>query len=111
MTTHSFILLFFLLHLSIYAQSQVKGSLASKDTATLSVIRIFPDSFPSVSVVFKAETRKGDPVWNLTKERVVVKEDAQQCQIISLEKISKDNPIYISVVIDHSGSMLDDNVL
>ena len=52
------------------AQPQkVKGQVASTDTADLSILNVYPSTFPDVSVVFRAETRKGEPVWNLSKEK------------------------------------------
>jgi Ca-activated chloride channel family protein len=92
--------------LSVFGQTEkVKGNLSTVDTADLTILNIYPDSFPNVSVVFKAETRKGEPVWNLTKEKMTVKENSQKCDVISLEQISKNKPINLGIVIDHSGSM------
>lgn len=86
----------------------VKGRLAATDTASLSIINIYPDSFPGVSVVFKAETLKGEPLWTLTKEKMLVKEDDKKCAVVSLEQLSKNKTINIGIVIDHSGSMAED---
>jgi len=95
-----------------FAQTEkVKGTLTTIDTADLTILNIYPDSFPNISVLFRAETRKGEPVWNLTKEKMRVKENAQNCNIISLEPISKNKPIHLGIVIDHSGSMLQDQTL
>jgi Ca-activated chloride channel family protein len=88
---------------------KVKGKLSASDTIDLSVINIYPDSFPNVSVIFKAETKKGEPVWNLIKEKMTINENSQKCEIISLEQISKNKSINIGIVIDHSGSMIQDN--
>lgn len=103
------LILFFLtttFSLSVFGQTEkVKGNLSTADTADLTILNIYPDSFPNVSVVFKAETRKGEPVWNLTKEKMTVKENSQNCDVISLEQISKNKPINLGIVIDHSGSM------
>jgi Ca-activated chloride channel family protein len=95
--------------LSSYTQNdKIKGNLTTSDTADLTILNIYPDAFPNVSVVFKAETRKGNPVWDLTKEKMKVKENSQECKVISLERISKTKPINIAIVLDHSGSMLSD---
>ena len=95
--------------LTVFGQSEkVEGNLSTADTADLTILNIYPDSFPNVSVVFKAETRKGEPVWNLTKEKMKVKENLQNCDVISLEQISKNKPINLGIVIDHSGSMQED---
>ena len=106
--TTFFLAIFF--SLSVIGQTEkVKGNLSTIDTADLTILNIYPDSFPNVSVVFKAETRKGEPVWNLTKEKMTVKENSQNCDVISLEQISKNKPINLGIVIDHSGSMQQDN--
>ncbi len=99
------------INLALGQTDKVQGKLSSLDTADLTILNIYPDSFPTVSVVFKAETRKGEPVWNLTKEKMKVKENALNCNVISLEQISKKKAINIGVVIDHSGSMQMDKTL
>jgi len=107
-STTFFLAIFF--SLSVIGQTEkVKGNLSTIDTADLTILNIYPDSFPNVSVVFKAETRKGEPVWNLPKEKMTVKENSQNCDVISLEQISKNKPINLGIVIDHSGSMQQDN--
>lgn len=87
---------------------KVKGELTTTDTVNLTIINIFPDSFPRVSVVFKAETESKNPTWSLTKEKMIVKENSQPCKVISLEQISKNKAINLGIVIDHSESMLYD---
>jgi Ca-activated chloride channel family protein len=88
------------------AQPQkVKGQVASTDTADLSILNVYPSTFPDVSVVFRAETRKGEPVWNLSKEKMRVTENGRTCDVISLDHLSANKPIVLGVVIDHSGSM------
>lgn len=39
---------------------------------------------------------------------MIAKENSQICEVVSLEQISKNKPINIGIVIDHSGSMLYD---
>ena len=89
-------------------QDKVKGKLSSKDTADLTILKIAPANFPEVSVLFKAETRKGEPVWNLTKEKMNVLENEQACKVVLLEPVTKNKPINLGIVIDHSGSMAFD---
>ena len=98
-----------IISLSVFGQTEkIKGKLTTADTAELTILNIYPDSFPTVSIVFKAEKTNGEPVWNLTKEKMRVKENSQNCDVISLEQISKNKPINLGIVIDHSGSMLID---
>jgi len=87
---------------------KVQGTLSTVDTAELTILNIYPESFPNVSVVFKAERRNGEPVWNLTKEKMKVRENSQNCDVISIEQISRNRPINLGIVIDHSGSMMED---
>ena len=89
-------------------QDKVKGKLSSKETADLTILKIAPANFPDVSVLFKAETRKGEPVWNLTKEKMNVLENEQACKVVLLEPVTKNKPINLGIVIDHSGSMAYD---
>lgn len=105
------LLLFFFTATLLRAQPAVEGEIRAADTVRLSVIGVYPDSFPSVSVIFKAETPQGEPLWNLTTESVSVNEDSMSCKIISVEKISKNVTINTALVIDHSGSMSEDEPL
>ena len=91
---------------------KAKGTVTTKDTANLSILNIYPELFPDISVVFKAEKSNGEPVWNLTKDKMIVNENKQHCDVVSLEQVSKNKPINIGIVIDHSGSMqMDDSQL
>lgn len=93
----------------IHGQSErVQGQVQTRDTANISIIKIFPDSFPAVGVVFRAENRSGQPIWGLTKEKMIVKEDNSQCCVRSLKQLSQNQPIDICLVMDHSGSMIFD---
>jgi Ca-activated chloride channel homolog len=102
----SLILLFLGLQTGAFAQTQkVQGQISSKTAAELTILSIVPDSFPTISAVFRAETSKGEPVWNLTKEKMRVMENDEACEVISLRPIAQEKPIVMAVVIDHSGSM------
>lgn len=87
------------------------GQLLAKDTFKLDVIRVYPDSFPNISIVFKAENKFGIPLWDLKQKDMQIKEDDLDCKIVSLEKISKQKTVLLELVIDHSGSMEMDNAL
>ena len=101
------LLLVLLFQSSLYAQ--VKGSISTKDTAKISILGVYQDQFPNISVVFRAEHINGNPVFGINKSVVNVYEDRKKCEVISIQEISKQKPINISVVFDHSGSMLYDN--
>ncbi|MEW6467932.1 MAG: VWA domain-containing protein [Bacteroidota bacterium] len=107
--TYVYIFLFCLSGSLSFSQEVVrKGRLLAKDTFDLSVIRVFPDSFPDISIVFKAENKSGIPLWNLTKDQVTVKEDSLDCSVVFFDKITRQKPVLMQFVIDHSGSMKDD---
>jgi len=100
------------LSVSCYCQpNKVKGQLSTTDTADISILNIYPDSFPTVSVIFKANTRKGEPLWKLKKEQLIINENREKCEVISLKQISKIKPIYLGIVIDHSGSMAGNSLI
>lgn len=101
----------FFLSVSIFAQAPAQGKLSSVDTTKLSVISVTPDSFPRVSLLFKAATQSGKPIWNLSALDLRVEENGQACKVVSLEKISKSKPVKVMLVVDHSGSMESDAVL
>ncbi len=90
----------------ISAQAQrAKGELSSTRVVNLDIMRVFPSKLPEVSLVFRAEDLDGKPVWDLEKEHLIVEEKGKPCEITSLEPISKNTPINVGIVIDHSGSM------
>jgi|GEM_PF-732777 len=107
----TFLFFLVLLCLSRSQAQQADGLLSSRDTAKLSIIRVAPDSFPHVRLLFKAEDRNRQPLWNITKEKVSVTENGQSCAIVTLQKVSQSTPIHFLLVLDHSGSMATDRRL
>jgi Ca-activated chloride channel family protein len=91
------------------AQDKVDLNLKSKDTASLNIIRVYPDDFPKVSIVFNAETSTGEPIWNLSRQQVQIFEGLNPCPIHCLRRISENESVKIGLVVDHSGSMAEDN--
>lgn len=83
--------------------------MTTKDTIEFKIINVLPDSFPKVSIIFKGHKSNGDPIWNLKKEDFKVYENNVESEIKSLTPISKNKPINVSIVLDHSGSMFEDN--
>lgn len=102
----TFILLALLLPGLINGQDdkKIKGNISSKDV-NISILGVYQDEFPNVSVVFRAEKSNGNPVFGLKKKDITVKENDDNCQIISIQELSKKKPINIGIVLDHSGSM------
>lgn len=85
--------------------SEIEGEIESVNGAKLSILTVYPDSFPKVSVVFRAQNASGEPVWNIAKESLAVKENLLKSEIVSVESLSKNQSVNISLVVDHSGSM------
>ena len=104
--------LFLFICLNTYPQvKSVFGELEASDTTKLNIIKVSPDDFPQISVVFEA-VKKGMPIFGLSKNILRVTEDGIGCEVINLEMVSEKHPISITLVIDHSGSMqFDDNQL
>ncbi|MGL5889675.1 MAG: VWA domain-containing protein, partial [Bacteroidia bacterium] len=78
------------------------------DSARLTVYRLLPDSFPTVSVLFKAETASGNPVFSLKKDQITVTENGSPALITRFRPISQAEGVNIMLVLDHSGSMQSD---
>ncbi len=93
------------------AQNAVDGKILVHDTVRLEVIRLFPDSFPNVSVIFKASGPGGEAIYNLDSSSVHVFENDSPCKIISVKRISNDWAVNTALVVDHSGSMRMDDRL
>lgn len=83
---------------------KIKGNITSKDV-NISILGVYQDDFPNVSVVFRAEKSDGNPVFGLKKKDMTVKENDENCQVISIQELSKQKPINVGIVLDHSGSM------
>lgn len=71
----------------------------------LSIIKVYPDSFPNVSVVFQAKNMVGKPLWTLNKSEIQVQENQQDCEVLRLINISENEPLNIGLVFDYSSSM------
>ncbi len=100
-----------LLNLGVNAQNSANGNIVVDDTVKLEVIRLFPDSFPNVSVIFRASGPNGHAIYNLDSSNVHVTENDLDCKVVSVKRISKDWAVNTALVVDHSGSMRMDDVL
>src|ERR1044072_6866243 len=66
------------------AQDKVKGNITTNDTIRLEVIRLLPDSFPKVSVIFRASGPNGEPIRNLDTSNVQVNENGLPCKVVAV---------------------------
>ena len=99
------IIIFFVFPIDISSQQQdVKASLESNNLTTLKILGVFPEEFPKISIIFEA-IKDGIPIHNLEKKQISVYEDDEECDIYSLEDVSKNTPIVYSIISDNSGSM------
>jgi Ca-activated chloride channel family protein len=76
------------------------------DTAQINIIKILPDSFPNLSILFWAQDKWGYPVWGMKKSQVRVLENGSACAVNSLQQITEMKPINLVIIIDHSASMI-----
>ena len=96
----------FLCSLSVAQPVDVrKTRITAGDTIELKTLQINPEQFPRVDVIFRAENQKKEPIWGLTSDDMTVIEEVDTCQIIRFELLSKEMPVNIALVTDHSGSM------
>src|SRR5690554_7868379 len=101
------VFIFVLAGLTCFGQTEnIQTEIRADNIFDLSIIKVYPDSFPNVSVVFQAKNKYGKPLWTLDKSEIQVKENYQDCEVLRLLNISKDKPINIGLVFDHSGSMV-----
>ncbi|MFN8415377.1 MAG: VWA domain-containing protein [Cytophagaceae bacterium] len=100
-------LISFLLCITFHSSAQwlFDSELSSTRLVNVKVMYVKPQPSGNISIVFRAQTRDGNPVWDLKKEDLIVTENGQSCSLLNLEPISKNQPIHIALVIDHSGSM------
>lgn len=104
-----FLLLFFLqsFYISHAQKKTVYGDLRSTDSTKLNIIKVAPDSFPSISIIFEA-LKNNQPVFGIGSNHLTISENNKDCRILKLSEISQNYPINISLIIDHSGSMAED---
>jgi len=100
------IFLFFSL-IGVGQEHHVSTEIKAENVFELAVIKTYPDSFPDVSVVFQAKNEFGKPLWQLDKADIEVRENNENCIVKRLINISSDKPVNIGLVLDHSGSMVD----
>lgn len=96
------------MHMTLLAQDPIhfQTEIIPKNKYELSIVEVFPEEFPIVSVVFQAKNLLEDPLKLLKKEDLEVKENGLWAEVISLRNITEKQPIKISVIIDKSSSML-----
>ncbi len=103
-------LVLFLPFIGLSQSNKIQAGISTKDSAKLSILGVYQDDFPNISVVFRAEKKNGNPVFGLSKKDLTVLENEEECQVISIRELSKQKPINIGIVLDHSGSMDYDEV-
>ena len=104
------LLVLFLPFIGLSQSNKIQAGISTKDSAKLSSLGVYQDDFPNISVVFRAEKKNGNPVFGLSKKDLTVLENEEECQVISIRELSKQKPINIGIVLDHSGSMDYDEV-
>lgn len=85
----------------------IATEIAAKNVFNLSIIDLFPDSFPKVSVVFQAKNKLNEPLWLLQKDEIRVTENNEDCEVLDVFNITENKSLNIGLVFDYSGSMID----
>jgi hypothetical protein len=85
----------------------VETEIRTSNQYDLSIIRVYPDSFPQVSAIFQAENELGMPIWEMDVDELTIEENGIDCELLSIRNISKEIPLNIGLVLDASGSMSD----
>lgn len=98
-----------LLLLSVIGFSQedekINTEIKADNIFDLSIIQIYPDAYPKMSVVFQAKNESGRPLWTLDKSEMRITENSNDCEVLNLKNISENKPLNIGVVFDYSSSM------
>ena len=100
---HILLVLLSILYLDL--QCQTNTEIESSRIYDLSIIQVFPDSFPYVDVLFQARDQNERPLWGIDKSDISVAENGMPSEVIDLINLSESQIIDIAVVLDHSGSM------
>lgn len=92
---------------TVLAQN-IETEIKAENVFELSIIDIYPENYPEVSVIFQAKNKNGKPLWLLTKSEMTISENGDRCEVLRLVNITTRKPLNIALVFDHSGSMVDD---
>lgn len=112
MKLKAFLILLILFNVSSFAQiKDIETDITGNGIFDLSILKIYPDSFPVVEVIFQAKNQFGKPLWLLDKGDMKVSENGVDCEVLEIKNITKNTPLNIGIVLDHSGSMLEPNNL
>ena len=94
-----------ILNLNAQPVNEVQTEITSENEYELSIVRVYPDSFPEISVVYQAQNELGMPIWEMTPDELSITENGIDCELLSIRNISKEIPLNIGLVLDASGSM------
>lgn len=100
-------LFIFIFSFCLGQNNTIQTEIKAENVFELSIIKIYPDSFPQVSILFQAKNKFGKPLWTLDKSEIKITENKQNCDVVRLVNISENKPLNIGLVLDHSGSMFD----
>lgn len=90
-----------------HSQEKINTKISAANVFELSIIKIYPEEYPNVSVIFQAKNKEGKPLWLLNTSEMSIEENGSNCKITKLINITSKKPLNIGLVFDHSGSMVD----
>ncbi|MEI6507743.1 MAG: VWA domain-containing protein [Bacteroidota bacterium] len=91
------------------ANAQTSTKTALREAGKIHILNIDAHAFPKISVSFKAEQQNGVPVWGLSEKNIRISEDGKQHLISEVKPSAGSVPVFVSLVVDHSGSMDEDH--
>lgn len=94
--------------LLIMVNSSAQNSQSTKNVK-LNILHIDAHLFPKVLVSFKADNQNGIPFWDLSNNKIIITDEGKNCTSLNLKQTISSKPIYLSIVVDHSGSMDEDH--
>jgi hypothetical protein len=59
-----------ILNLNAQPVNEVQTEITSENEYELSIVRVYPDSFPEISVVYQAQNKLGMPIWEMTPDEL-----------------------------------------
>ena len=107
-----FILALVLMHNAVlFSQEKQIVDLNLVDSGYVEVLNVLPDSFPSVELIIRVSDSENNPVWDLDLNGFELSEDGVLMPIKSVQQISQDKPINISMILDSQVDGIDEDQL
>jgi VWFA-related protein len=95
----------------IGAVSKAQPIVNSSNWVKLNILNIDAQAFPKVVMTFSAKNKNGSQVAGINKDDIQLLENGKSVGIANFQSVISNQPLYVSIVVDHSGSMEEDPAL